>query len=102
MPLMRLSALPTEDAARIALRTQQILACESGISQTVDPLAGSYYVESLTNSMEQGATEYLERIDGMGGMLSAIERGWVRQEIQNAAYERQRAVDDGNRGGGRR
>ncbi len=89
-------ALPTEQAARIALRTQQILACESGIAQTVDPLAGSYYVEALTNSIERGAAAYLERIDAMGGMLSAIERGWVQQQIQNAAYEHQRAVDEGS------
>ena len=88
-------ALPTEEAARIALRTQQILACESGVAQTVDPLAGSYYVESLTNSIEQGAAAYLERIDAMGGMLSAVERGWVQREIQNAAYEHQQAIDQG-------
>src|ERR1700677_1594229 len=79
-------ALPTEEAARIALRTQQIIASESGVAQTVDPFAGSYYVESLTNSIEQAATSYLNRIDALGGMLAAIERGWVQQEIQNAAY----------------
>ncbi len=89
-------ALPSEEAARIALRTQQILANESGVAQTVDPLAGSYYVESLTNSIEQAATDYLKRIDALGGMLAAIERGWVQQEIQNAAYEQQRAVDRGD------
>jgi methylmalonyl-CoA mutase, N-terminal domain len=88
-------ALPTEEAARIALRTQQILAHESGVAQTVDPVAGSYYVESLTNTIEQEAYSYLERIDAMGGMLRAIERGWVQQEIQTAAYEHQRAVDSG-------
>ncbi|HEV2274747.1 MAG TPA: methylmalonyl-CoA mutase family protein [Acidobacteriaceae bacterium] len=88
-------ALPTEEAARIALRTQQILAGESGVAQTVDPLGGSYYIESLTSGIEQGAAAYLERIDAMGGMLPAIERGWVQQEIQNAAYEYQRAVDQG-------
>jgi methylmalonyl-CoA mutase N-terminal domain/subunit len=89
-------ALPSEEAARIALRTQQILANESGVAQTVDPLAGSYYVESLTNSVEQAAADYLKRIDALGGMLAAIERGWVQQEIQNAAYEQQRAVDRGD------
>jgi methylmalonyl-CoA mutase, N-terminal domain len=88
-------ALPTEEAARIALRTQQILAGESGVTQTVDPFAGSFYVESLTNGIEQGAAAYLERIEAMGGMLAPIESGWVQQEIQNAAYEHQRDVDEG-------
>jgi methylmalonyl-CoA mutase N-terminal domain/subunit len=86
-------ALPTEQAARIALRTQQIIAYESGASQTVDPLAGSYYIESLTNEIEKRAAEYLGKIEVMGGMLKAIERGFVQQEIQNAAYEYQQAVD---------
>jgi methylmalonyl-CoA mutase, N-terminal domain len=86
-------ALPTEQSARIALRTQQIIAFESGAPQTVDPLAGSYYVESLTNEIEKRATDYLEKIAAMGGMLKAIERGYVQQEIQNAAYECQQAVD---------
>ena len=86
-------ALPTEEAARIALRTQQVIAFESGAPQTVDPLAGSYYIESLTNEIERRAEEYLGKIDAMGGMLKAIERGYVQQEIQNAAYEYQRAVD---------
>ncbi len=88
-------ALPTEQAARIALRTQQILAYESGVPQTIDPLAGSYYVETLTNEIEQRADQYLQKIDGLGGMLKAIERGFVQQEIQNAAYEYQRQVDHG-------
>ena len=88
-------ALPTEEAARTALRTQQIIAGESGVANTVDPFAGSYYVESLTNALEEQAREYLERIDALGGMLRAIERGWVQQEIQSAAYEYQRAVDSG-------
>ena len=87
-------ALPTEQSARIALRTQQIIAYESGAPQTIDPLAGSYYVESLTNQIESNALGYLEKIDAMGGMLKAIERGFVQQEIQNAAYEYQRAVDE--------
>src|SRR5229473_932629 len=86
-------ALPTEEAARVALRTQQIVAYESGVPQTVDPLAGSYYVETLTNEIEKRATAYLEKIDALGGMLKAIERGYVQQEIQNAAYEYQQAVD---------
>jgi len=86
-------ALPTEQAARIALRTQQIVAYESGVPQTVDPLAGSYYIETLTNEIEAQAAAYLEKIDALGGMLKAIERGYVQQEIQNAAYEYQRQVD---------
>ncbi|MFY9647565.1 MAG: methylmalonyl-CoA mutase family protein [Terriglobales bacterium] len=86
-------ALPTEASARIALRTQQVIAFESGAPQTVDPLAGSYYVESLTSEIEKRAVDYLEKIEAMGGMLKAIERGYVQQEIQNAAYEYQTAVD---------
>ena len=86
-------ALPTEASARIALRTQQVIAFESGAPQTVDPLAGSYYIESLTNEIEKRAAGYLEKIEAMGGMLKAIERGYVQQEIQNAAYEYQQAVD---------
>ena len=86
-------ALPTEQSARIALRKQQIIAYESGAPQAIDPLAGSYYVESLTNEIEKRANEYLGKIDAMGGMLKAIERGYVQQEIQNAAYEYQQAVD---------
>ena len=86
-------ALPTEASARIALRTQQVIAFESGAPQTVDPLAGSYYVESLTSEIEKRAVDYLDKIEAMGGMLKAIERGYVQQEIQNAAYEYQQAVD---------
>jgi methylmalonyl-CoA mutase N-terminal domain/subunit len=86
-------ALPTEQAARIALRTQQVIAYESGAAQTVDPLAGSYYIESLTSEIEKRAAEYLGKIETMGGMLKAIERGFVQQEIQNAAYRYQQAVD---------
>jgi methylmalonyl-CoA mutase, N-terminal domain len=88
-------ALPTEQAARIALRTQQIIAYESGAPQTIDPLAGSYYIETLTNEIEKRASEYLDKIDALGGMLKAIERGFVQQEIQNAAYEFQQQVDRG-------
>ena len=86
-------ALPTEQSVRVALRTQQIIAYESGVAQTIDPLAGSYYVESLTNEIEKHALGYLDKIDAMGGTLKAIERGFVQQEIQNAAYEYQQAVD---------
>jgi methylmalonyl-CoA mutase N-terminal domain/subunit len=86
-------ALPTEASARIALRTQQVIAFESGAPLTVDPLAGSYYVESLTSEIEKRAVDYLEKIEAMGGMLKAIERGYVQQEIHNAAYEYQQAVD---------
>jgi methylmalonyl-CoA mutase N-terminal domain/subunit len=86
-------ALPTEESARIALRTQQIIGYESGVSAAIDPLAGSYYVETLTDEIERRATEYLGKIDAMGGMLKAIERGFVQQEIQNAAYEFQKSVD---------
>jgi methylmalonyl-CoA mutase N-terminal domain/subunit len=89
-------ALPTERSARIALRTQQIIGYESGVPQTIDALAGSYYIETLTNEIEQRAAEYLGKIEVMGGMLRAIERGYVQQEIQNAAYEYQRAVDRGD------
>ena len=88
-------ALPTEQAARIALRTQQVIAYESGAAQTIDPLAGSYYIEALTNEIEKRAAEYLGKIEVMGGMLMAIERGFVQQEIQNAAYESQQAMDRG-------
>lgn len=92
-------ALPTEQAARIALRTQQVLAHESGVADTVDPLAGSYFVESLTNEIEERAEDYLTRIarfdlGGHYGMLRAIEQGFVQREIQNAAYAYQRSVDE--------
>jgi len=86
-------ALPTEEAVRIALRTQQIIAYESGVPNTIDPLGGSYYIESLTNQIDQRAREYVDKIEAMGGMLKAIERGYVQAEIQNAAYDFQQAVD---------
>ena len=86
-------ALPTEDAARIALRTQQIIAFESGVTQTVDPLAGSYFLEKLTLDMERGAFEYFAKLDAMGGMVSAIERGFPQKEIAEASYQYQRAVE---------
>ena len=85
--------LPTEESARIALRTQQIIGFETGVPKTIDPLAGSYYIESLTSDIEKRASQYLEKIDAMGGTLRAIEQGYIQQEIQNAAYEFQQAVD---------
>jgi methylmalonyl-CoA mutase, N-terminal domain len=87
-------ALPTEDAARIALRTQQILAYESGVANTVDPLGGSYFVERLTLDMEQGAFDYFGKLDAMGGMVRAIERGFPQKEIADASYAYQRAVEN--------
>jgi len=87
--------LPSEESARMGLRTQQILAKESGVAQTVDPLAGSFYVESLTTAIEQGARAYFDRIDALGGMVAAIERGWVQQEIEQAAYQKQQDIDSG-------
>ena len=86
-------ALPTEEAARIALRTQQIIAYESGITQTVDPLGGSYFLETLTLQMEKGAFDYFGKLDSMGGMVKAIERGYPQKEIAEAAYRYQRAVE---------
>ena len=86
-------ALPTEDAALIALRTQQIIANETGVANTTDPVAGSYAIEHLTNEIESGAMAYIEKIDSLGGMLRAIESGFVQMEIQKAAYEFQRAVE---------
>ncbi len=89
-------ALPTEQAARIALRTQQIVAYETGAPNAIDPLGGSYYIEWLTNEIEKRANDYLAKIDVLGGMLRAIERGFIQQEIQNAAYEYQQQVDSGD------
>ena len=86
-------ALPSEKSVMIALRTQQIIAYESGVTNTVDPLAGSYVVESLTNEIEEKAFEYIQQIDEMGGMLTAIEKGYVQKHIQDSAYEFQRAVE---------
>ncbi len=87
--------LPTEEAALLALRTQQVIAYESGVADTVDPLGGAYAIESLTNEIERRVFEYLERIEAMGGMLRAIETGWVQKEIHESAYEYQRAVESG-------
>jgi methylmalonyl-CoA mutase N-terminal domain/subunit len=86
-------ALPTEETARIALRTQQIIAYESGVTQTVDPLGGSYFLERLTLDMENGAFDYFEKLDSMGGMVKAIERGYPQKEIAESAYQYQRAVE---------
>ena len=88
-------SLPTEGAARVALRTQQVIAHESGVADTVDPLAGSYAVEHLTDELERSASDYIAKIDAMGGMLRAIETGYVQREIQEAAYRYQRAVEAG-------
>jgi methylmalonyl-CoA mutase N-terminal domain/subunit len=86
-------ALPSESAVRVALRTQQIIAHESGVADTVDPLGGAYAIEALTDSLEAQAEEYLRRIDELGGALAAIEAGYVQREIQDAAYEYQKAVE---------
>ncbi|MFH1322135.1 MAG: methylmalonyl-CoA mutase family protein [Bacteroidota bacterium] len=86
-------ALPTEEAVRIALRTQQIIAHESGVTDTVDPLAGSYYVETLTNEVEQAAWKYIEKIDAMGGAVAAIEEGYIQNEIAASAYSYQDAIE---------
>ena len=86
-------ALPTEEAARIALRTQQILAHESGVPDTADPLGGSYFLETLTNQLEEGAWVYFEKIDAMGGMIEAIDKGFPQKEIQEASYRYQKAVE---------
>jgi methylmalonyl-CoA mutase N-terminal domain/subunit len=89
--------LPTEKAAKLALRTQQVIAHESGIVDTVDPLAGSYFVESLTDQVEADAWRYLEKIDGMGGAVAAIEAGYQMDEIEQAAYAYAKAIDDGEK-----
>jgi methylmalonyl-CoA mutase N-terminal domain/subunit len=86
-------ALPTEDSALIALRTQQIIAEETGVTNTIDPVAGSYAIEHLTGEIERGAEEYIAKIDALGGMLRAIETGFVQAEIQRVAFEFQRAVE---------
>jgi methylmalonyl-CoA mutase N-terminal domain/subunit len=90
-------SLPTEHAVRIALRTQQVLASETGVVDTVDPLAGSYFVESMTNEVEMRAWELIEKIDGMGGSVAAIEAGWIQDEIAESAYRIQQRIEDGSR-----
>lgn len=90
-------ALPTEDSVRVALRTQQIVAEESGVTNTIDPLGGSFYVEQLTDQLEAEAMQYIQRIDDMGGMVSAIEQGYVQKQIEQSAYEYGQSVESGDR-----
>jgi len=90
-------SLPTEESVRTALRTQQILAHESGAADTIDPLAGSYYVESLTDDVEQEAREIIDTVDDRGGMLRAVDTGYVQQQIQDVAYTRQQEIENGER-----
>jgi len=86
-------ALPTEDTALLALRTQQIIAYESAVADTVDPVAGSFAIEELTTEIERRVVDYLDKIDALGGTLHAIEQGYIQREIQNSAYEYQRAIE---------
>src|SRR5206468_1937491 len=86
---------PTEHSARVALRTQQVIGYETGVAAVPDPFGGSEYIEQLTNDIEKGAREYIDRINALGGALAAIERGYIQREIQNAAYDYQRAVEEG-------
>jgi methylmalonyl-CoA mutase N-terminal domain/subunit len=90
-------SLPTQDSARLALRTQQIIAHESGVVNTADPCGGSRYIEELTDRIEAEAVEYIDRIDGLGGTLAAIEKNYVQMEIQNAAYQYQQEIETGER-----
>jgi methylmalonyl-CoA mutase N-terminal domain/subunit len=90
-------ALPTEHSATIALRTQQVIGYETGVADVVDPLGGSYYVESLTDDLEQLASSYIEKIDGMGGAVAAIEQGFYQDEIHEAAFRIQQAIERGDR-----
>ena len=90
-------ALPTEEAVRIALRTQQIIAHETGVTNTIDPLGGSYFVEALTDRLEQHCYEYFRKIDELGGMVEAVKRGFPQREIADAAFDLQREIDSGRR-----
>ena len=90
-------ALPTEDSVMVALRTQQIVAYESGLADVIDPLAGSYYVEAMTNRIEAEAWEYIKKIDDLGGAVAAIEKGYIQKEIQDSAYKWQMDVESGAR-----
>jgi methylmalonyl-CoA mutase N-terminal domain/subunit len=90
-------ALPTEASVMTALRTQQIIAYESGITNTIDPLAGSYYIEALTDKLEKEASVYIEKIDAMGGMVAAIEKGFVQKEIQDASYNFEKEIENGEK-----
>ena len=94
---MRPGRLPTEEAATIALRTQQILAFESGVTSTADPLGGSYFLEKLTLDMERGSFAYFDRIDALGGMVEAVEQGFPQREVHDAAYAYQQAVESGKK-----
>jgi methylmalonyl-CoA mutase N-terminal domain/subunit len=89
--------LPGEEAVRVALRTQQVIAQESGATSTADPLAGSYYVEALTNEMEQKAMEYIQKVDDMGGAIAAIEKGFFQKEIADSAYKYQKEIEEKKR-----
>ena len=90
-------ALPSEEAVRIALRTQQVIAHETGVTNTVDPLGGSYFVEALTDELEARAYEYFRKIDELGGMVEAVKQGFPQREIADAAYDLQRQIDSGER-----
>src|SRR5207248_3270120 len=90
-------SLPTEKAVKVALRTQQVIARESGVADTVDPLGGSYFVESLTTELEERAWEYIDKVDGMGGAVQAIEQGFYQDEIHESAFRIHRAVESGER-----
>jgi methylmalonyl-CoA mutase N-terminal domain/subunit len=90
-------ALPAEDSVRLALRTQQILAHESGVTGTIDPLAGSYYVEALTDRIEMEVWQYIDRIEALGGMIPSIREGFVQRQIQEAAYRTQKDIESGQR-----
>ncbi|HEY5328051.1 MAG TPA: methylmalonyl-CoA mutase family protein, partial [Mucilaginibacter sp.] len=90
-------SLPTEAAAKIAVRTQQIIAFESGVADTVDPLAGSYFIEALTDELEKAAQEYIDKIDAMGGAVKAIEQDYMQQEIARSAYQYQNEIESGER-----
>jgi methylmalonyl-CoA mutase N-terminal domain/subunit len=89
--------LPTESSVQVALRTQQIIAEETGVTNTVDPFAGSYVIENLTNEIENRAFEYIQRIEDMGGVLTAIENNFIQNEIQDTAYDHQKEIEKGNR-----
>src|SRR4051812_44477185 len=90
-------ALPTEEAVRVALRTQQVIAHETGVTNTIDPLGGSYFVEALTDQLEEAAYDYFRRIDELGGMVEAVKRNYPQREIADAAFELQARIDDGER-----
>ncbi len=90
-------ALPSEQSVQIALRTQQLIAYESGVADTADPLGGSYYIEKLTDEIEKRARDYIDKIDHMGGSVAAIEKGYIQQEIQESAYRYQKEIESGDR-----